>query len=587
MLQELSRIEAEEGKAAAEAYEKAEEAKQEEAIRLKAAERPKLFKSLLEQGICPFTDSEGIRQVFMYDEDFDLARVPNTDQNLDSMLMKRNAKKFLEEKSYTRYVVKCIHDDLRLKGEDPVEYFRTHQENTMKIQQMRPRDAKKMAEAYKSVIDRQGSITAPDVIKKIREQKGLPEDPADDAKFEAEREAAAAAAAAGSSTKTSKGAAAAKAKEEAVQRRAARLQAKSAKRESYLAAKSERRAAREEARVEAQKAKDAAKAAVAAGAAAATAAAASAASEAAASVTTIADAAKAAKHAAADAEIAATSGMDFAATAGQEAVSRSTLESASSAPEKSAAKAASTSKKSPLTIIKASAVVALGGGGAFAFKTMKDKAAEEEAERERQFKLIMGLEGDDEDDDAGTITDDWMSGPSETPKKVDSAPAAAAPVPEMPKKKKKVRGLKSMFSKAGSDRETDITELFKPDAEAPEFALLLAKILTYGAPGRFPYITAQPGGMPFEEGEDGGFNLDSAKILLMESRISKGLTDQASAELFASVVNCMIIDIIDLASSSLKGEDKTTVAALNVVMEFMDHAASLFDAVAQVRFSMA
>eukprot|EP00957_Ditylum_brightwellii_P062501 4743221-Ditylum_brightwellii.AAC.1 len=120
MLQELSRIEAEEGKAAAEAYEKAEEAKQEEAIRLKAAERPKLFKSLLEQGICPFTDSEGIRQVFMYDEDFDLARVPNTDQNLDSMLMKRNAKKFLEEKSYTRYVVKCIHDDLRLKGEDPV-----------------------------------------------------------------------------------------------------------------------------------------------------------------------------------------------------------------------------------------------------------------------------------------------------------------------------------------------------------------------------------------------------------------------------------------------------------------------------------
>ena len=79
------------------------------------------------------------------------------------------------------------------------------------------------------------------------------------------------------------------------------------------------------------------------------------------------------------------------------------------------------------------------------------------------------------------------------------------------------------------------------------------------------------------------FDLEKAKELLIESRATAGLTDEVSAETFACVVNCMIIDIIDLASSSLgikEKKDKVTVDALNVVMNFMDHAASLFDAVA-------
>lgn len=47
----------------------------------------------------------------------------------------------------------------------------------------------------------------------------------------------------------------------------------------------------------------------------------------------------------------------------------------------------------------------------------------------------------------------------------------------------------------------------------------------------------------------------------------------------------MIIDIVDLASGALKAkdtDDKLAVDAINVVMDFCDHAASLFDAVAQV-----
>lgn len=85
--------------------------------------------------------------------------------------------------------------------------------------------------------------------------------------------------------------------------------------------------------------------------------------------------------------------------------------------------------------------------------------------------------------------------------------------------------------------------------------------------------------MPFEE-----FDLDKAKSLLVESRLEADLTDEKSAETFANVVNCMIIDIVDLASATLKGkdtDDKVTVDAINVVMDFMDHAASLFDAVAE------
>jgi hypothetical protein len=50
----------------------------------------------------------------------------------------------------------------------------------------------------------------------------------------------------------------------------------------------------------------------------------------------------------------------------------------------------------------------------------------------------------------------------------------------------------------------------------------------------------------------------------------------------------MIIDIVDLASGALKAkeDDKLAVDAINVVMDFCDHAASLFDAVAQVSYSL-
>lgn len=171
--------------------------------------------------------------------------------------------------------------------------------------------------------------------------------------------------------------------------------------------------------------------------------------------------------------------------------------------------------------------------------------------------------------------------PPATPKAADAPPEKASPPkpPTPPAAKPKPKRL-GIFSKRNADaRETDLAVLVSPDAQAPEFATLLAQILTFGAPGRFPDVAAW-GSMPFDS-----FVLDDAKEMLTASRKEAGLTDEQSAEIFASVVNCMIIDIVDLASSTLKVKDqdkKVTVDAINVVMDFMDHAASLFDAVAEV-----
>jgi hypothetical protein len=146
------------------------------------------------------------------------------------------------------------------------------------------------------------------------------------------------------------------------------------------------------------------------------------------------------------------------------------------------------------------------------------------------------------------------------------------PVP----KKKKRRGLKSVFGKKSNGRETNIENLVAPDAEAAEFSKTLAKILTFGAPGRFPDVTNLPGAMPIDS-----FDLESASSILTEAQSTAGITKEESAEIFANVVNCMLIDIVDLASTSLKEKDqKVTSDAIGIVITFMDLAASLYTSIA-------
>jgi len=77
------------------------------------------------------------------------------------------------------------------------------------------------------------------------------------------------------------------------------------------------------------------------------------------------------------------------------------------------------------------------------------------------------------------------------------------------------------------------------------------------------------------------FDLDKASNILMEAQDSARITKEESAEIFANVVNCMLIDIVDLASTSLKEKDeKVTTDALGIVITFMDLAAQLYTSIA-------
>jgi hypothetical protein len=253
------------------------------------------------------------------------------------------------------------------------------------------------------------------------------------------------------------------------------------------------------------------------------------------------------------------------------------------------------SKDKSLPVGKIGGLVAVAVGGKFVLDRISQQRTADEEERQRQFKLLMGLAEDEDtrsqridtsgaiDADSSDLLDfgDVRSGETNGAKPDEAAPGpqpaqASTPV-SSPTSKKRGLGIKSMFTKSNkNNRETDLNVLVSPEATVPEFATLLAKLLTFGAPGRFPRVIALPGDMPMEE-----FQLERAKQMLEHSAEKLKISREQAAEIFADVVNCMIIDIIDLASSSLQEESSKTFDAINIVLDFTDHAASLYDAVAE------
>jgi len=235
-----------------------------------------------------------------------------------------------------------------------------------------------------------------------------------------------------------------------------------------------------------------------------------------------------------------------------------------------------TAEKRKLPIVPASAVFVAIGGAGYALKVVRDKAAEEEAERQRQFQLLMGGQASESSSAAAPAleeVDTDLSGIVFEDEKTKATDQVKVPEEVAPKKKKK-RGF---FGKKKNNRETDISVLVSADAKAPAFAMLLAKILTFGAPGRFPEILALPGDMPLQD-----FSVEAATEMLVEAQAAAGLSREDAAEIFANVVNCMLIDIVDLASTSLKEKDnKLTVEAIGIVVDFMNHASSLYNSIAE------
>ena len=269
--------------------------------------------------------------------------------------------------------------------------------------------------------------------------------------------------------------------------------------------------------------------------------------------------------------------------------------------ETSVAKPDGLKKVQIVKLVKVSgAIGVVGGGGYIVYNSYQKRVANEEEERQRQFNLIMGVDGSSgvklnggAPNDRKMDLDDFDSFVSSTKPKSPSKISTPEPLPIVdpvptPKKKKGIMG--SIFSKSSTSRPTDINVVLSREnyPETAPYAQTLAQFLTVGAPGRFRQLEVQ-GEVDLQNvmDDEGTFDVEKAKDNLISLKAALQITDATAAETFANVVNAMIITLIDLASSatqiSKKDEEKdnATVDALNVVLDYMDHAASLFDAVAK------
>ncbi len=527
-------IERESGAEARDQFEKEYKETQNRKAEERKEGREQLKRDLLDQGIDPALDDEGKRQMILYDRGVDLGEISGTKFNVEKRYEAMGSPEaFAVRKKANRQIIAAMVQDLKNRGQDPLKYFEIHQDKTDLILNLPAEKAEALSAKYTQNLEMYGQISVPKEgeksAKELMAERG--EDPSGKSKEEQKRlktEAKAKAAAEKAAAK-----AAAKAEKEA---------AKAEKAAAKAAAKAEKEAAKEAAKAEKEVAAVAAAAAAAASAAAST------------------------------------------ATAGAEAVS-SAVESGADSPvaaiEESSEEApvATISEKEEssggIKILPVGGAVVAVGGGAYAFKMVQDNAAAAEEERQRQFRMLMGGDAATDSDISSPTpsTDDILDDFDE---EIDGAPEP--PVADVkPPKKKKRRGLKSVFGQKSNGRETNIDVLVAPDAKASEFSKTLAKILTFGAPGRFPYISSLPGPMPIES-----FDLDAASSVLTEAQAEAGITKEESAEIFANVVNCMLIDIVDLASTSLKEKDsKVTTDAIGIVITFMDLAASLYTSIAE------
>ncbi|GKY98279.1 hypothetical protein MPSEU_000785500 [Mayamaea pseudoterrestris] len=458
-----------------------------------------LKRNLLEQGIDPYVDMEGQRQTTFYKEGVDLGEVAGTPFNVENVLQSRNSK---QSQAYrlrnNRKIIALIAKDMRNRGIDPLEYFSTHQDNTICILEIPTERAAQMAAQFEANLEEYGQVIPP----KNGETSVKEQNP----KSKSQRKLVA--------------------KVQQAKPKVAKLNQKKRK----VATKADQKMHQAASKLEETK---------------------------------------------------------------QQAVNAAKSVSKTVAPKAKRAALTFRPNISKDHLVKkalpaAAAFVAIGGGG-LAFKVYRDKAAREEEERQRQFRLIMGDASGTETKRPKTSTsmmdvddEEWdldiFNGSKPSPKAASAPAPSPAPVklPLEPAPKKKRLGLKNVFNRNKTGRETDIAVLVAPDAEAPEFATLLAKLLTFGAPGRFPRVQALPGDMPMPE-----FDLESAKQKLINAREKADLDLVSSAEIFANVVNCMLINIIDLAAVTLKEKDtKVQVEALDVAIQFIMHAASMYDAVA-------
>lgn len=542
-------IEREQGPEARAEFEKEYKLKQEQRAEEVKKGLVQLKYDLLDQGIDPNLDIEGRRQVILYERGVDLGEVAGTPFYLEKQYEQKSPEKsFAYKKKPNREIIKCMVQDLKNRGLDPLDYFLQHQDRTEQILGLPYAKASALASQYQVNIEQYGQISPPKEgeksAKELMAEKGLDKKSSTASKEEVKR-----------------------------LRAEAKAEAEAERAEAKAAAKAEKERLAQE--------KKAAKVAAEAVAAAATstAAASGVVTTATGSLSGVSDietssAGPSSGGGNIDGSLSTPSDDDKYDSSGGSEIS--TLASAHDA-------TANKDKLGRLKIVPAASILVSVGGGAYAIKMARDRSAAAEEERRRNFKLLMDgdFAGGVKDETMGqkTMSDLMFDYENMTEKDESDEPTAkdspGSSQQISPKKKK--GGFKSVFGRKKNTRETDITVLVAPDAKAPEFAAVLAKLLTFGAPGRFPEVLTLPGGMPVESFDD-----EIAASIILEAKEEAGLADEEAAEVMANVVNCMLIDIVDLASTSLKEKDsKVTVDAISIVVDFMNHAANLFKAIAE------
>jgi hypothetical protein len=151
-------IEREQGLKARKAYEKAFLQEKIQKAQIRSLERQKLLYSLVDQGICPFVDVEGERQMYLFDYDIDLNKVPSSAQQKEMMKLRRD-KKWLLRREKERFIIKCIVDDLKVRGEDPLKYLEANKAKTRDIFNLKDKQLDMLFNRYTYLMESQGNLS--------------------------------------------------------------------------------------------------------------------------------------------------------------------------------------------------------------------------------------------------------------------------------------------------------------------------------------------------------------------------------------------------------------------------------------------
>ena len=214
----------------------------------KVARVAQLKKDLLDQGICPFNDMEGERQMYLAMEGLDLANVRGSLASIQKDLLEISPEKAYDNKmKYNREIIKHVVQDMKNRGLDPVYEFENPKTRSLDYLELKEEDAEMLAARYRENIDLYGQIEAPkegEMSLKEKLAKG-----GNDSKSKSE-------------AKRLKAEAKAKA---AAEKKAQQAAAKAAAAETKAAAKAEKERAKAEAKAEKERAKAAAAALAVAG----------------------------------------------------------------------------------------------------------------------------------------------------------------------------------------------------------------------------------------------------------------------------------------------------------------------------------